>query len=380
MERVILLTDYYQRKNNSQIIFDKKVKSLKKCSRPWETLIINQYGESYICLSPAWLPKSIGSILDTNDIYELLNSYEALSIRTEILNNRYSYCNSNICGVFFSELNKTDFESVPNTTDFELLNSSNFENSAKVIKIPSDIIFDFDYTCNFVCPSCRVDLINNNKGPIADINSLIVEKIKKLIIDNIKFPTEIRWAGGEPFISKAYAELWEYIIESKNTSIKNVIQTNGSYLKKKEELLLNFLPYISKLHISFDAGTADTYVKNRVNGNWQTLLENSEWVINLIKKNNFKTRVTADFVTQLNNYMEIPDYVSIAKKIGFDTIKIAKMWNWNTWPHEEFQKRNVSDKSHPHYKNFLDILKHPDILNDNTILKNYWTNDLNDKI
>ena len=77
--------------------------------------------------------------------------------------------------------------------------------------------------------------------------------------------------------------------------------------------------------------------------------------------------------------MEIPDYVSIAKKIGFDTIRIAKMWNWGTWSHEEFQKKNVSDKSHPHYKNFLDILKHPDILNDKTIFKNYWTNELNDK-
>jgi hypothetical protein len=107
MERVILFSDYHQRKNNNQILFDKKVKSSRRCNFPWETLVVNQFGESYICLSPAWLPKSIGSLLDFNNIYDLLNSHEALSIRTEILNNRYSYCNSNICGMFFNQLDKT---------------------------------------------------------------------------------------------------------------------------------------------------------------------------------------------------------------------------------------------------------------------------------
>lgn len=379
MERVISFMDYYQRKNNNQILFDKKVKTSRKCNIPWETLVVNQFGESYICLSPAWLPKSIGSLMDHDNIYDLLNSHEALSIRTEILNNRYSYCNSNICGMFFNRLDKTEFNSVNDSTEFNLLSPDFFIENAKVTKIPRNIVFDFDYTCNFVCPSCRVDLINNNKGPMADTNNLIVEQIKKLIIDNIKFSTEIRWAGGEPFISKAYIELWEYIVKSKNTAIKSVIQTNGSYLKKKEELLLNFLPYVTELRISFDAGTAQTYVKNRVNGNWQTLLENCAWVIDLVKKYNFKTQVSADFVTQLNNYKEILDYVLISKQLGFDIIRIGKMWNWDTWSQEEFQERNVSDKTHPCYKDFLDILRHPSILKDNTIIKNYWVNELNDK-
>lgn len=379
MERIILFVDHHQRKNNNQILFDKKVKTSRKCNSPWETLTVNQFGESYLCLSPAWLPKSIGSLLDHDNIFNLLNSHEALSIRTEILNNRYSYCNSNICGIFFNQLSKTEFDTSPDTTEFNLLDSNFFTEDAKVTKIPKNIIFDFDYTCNFVCPSCRSDLINNNKGPMADTNNLIVEKIKKLIIDNIRSPTEIRWAGGEPFISKAYTELWEYIAQSENKFIKNVVQTNGSYLKKKKDLLLNFLPYVTELRISFDAGTARTYEKNRVNGNWQTLLENSEWVIDLIKKNNFKTRVSADFVTQLNNYKEIPDYVNIAKKIGFNSIKIGKMWNWDTWAPEEFQERNVSDNNHPLYKDFLDVLRHPAILKDSTITKNYWITDLNDK-
>ena len=54
------------------------------------------------------------------------------------------------------------------------------------------------------------------------------------------------------------------------------------------------------------------------------------------------------------------------------------MWNWDTWPQEEFQERNVSDKSHSQYKEFLDILRQPKILEDDTVIKNYWINDLND--
>ena len=45
---------------------------------------------------------------------------------------------------------------------------------------------------------------------------------------------------------------------------------------------------------------------------------------------------------------------------------------------EEFQERNVSDKSHLQYNEFLDILRQPKILEDDTIIKNYWINDLND--
>ena len=143
-------------------------------------------------------------------------------------------------------------------------------------------------------------------------------------------------------------------------------------------MLIEFLPYVTELRISFDAGTAQTYEKNRVNGNWQTLLENCAWVIDLIKKHNFKTQVSADFVTQLNNYKEISDYVQISKQLGFDIIRIGKMWNWDTWSQEEFQERNVSDKSHLQYNEFLDILRQPKILEDDTIIKNYWINDLND--
>lgn len=370
-ERVIHIVDYHQRKNNNQTLFNKQLRDTPTCREPWNNLIINQGGISYICMSPAWLPKSIGSVLDYDNIFDLLNSYEAQSIRTEILNNRYSYCNSNICN-FFAKIDRSKFNSMPDK-EFALL--SDFPESAKAQFLPKEIVLDFDYTCNFVCPSCRTELINHNKGNEADINDQIVERVKN-IIDNVTQPTVFRWAGGEPFISRAYNNLWQYMIQVKNPLIQNVVQTNGSYLQKKSDLLLEFLPYMSKLVISFDAGSAETYSKTRVNGNWETLLDNARWVKQAITETHAKTELISSYVVQLSNYQEIPNYIKICKDIGFDVIRLGKMWSWGTWSDEEFARLNVSDSKHPNYEEFLNIIRTPEILNDAQIRKGYWINDL----
>jgi hypothetical protein len=131
MERYINIVDYHQRKNNNQIIFDKQIKKLPRCQNPWKSLVINQFGAAYICSSPAWLPKSIGSLLDYDDFFSLLNSYEAREIRSEILLNRYGYCNHNICGHFnvqeaFDFFGEDPIIDTSSTKTFEFLKGSSY--------------------------------------------------------------------------------------------------------------------------------------------------------------------------------------------------------------------------------------------------------------
>jgi sulfatase maturation enzyme AslB (radical SAM superfamily) len=352
MERIIHIGDHHQRKNNNHCLGNKNVISDYHCYIPWNTLLINKYGLSYICLSPAWLPKSIGSINDYDTFNDFFNNHEARSIRQEILNNSYHYCNSNICGDYFPKPN------VKHSAPVEHTLAEEFSQKTIVNYMPRNIIFDFDYTCNFECPSCRTHLINENNGPDAIENFKIVEKIKTLIIDNITTEqVNIRWAGGEPFISKAYQELWKYISNSGKLNIRNTIQTNGSYIHKRTELLNNFLPYIDSIRISFDAGTPATYSQLRKNGNWDTLLSNSRLLKELVIKSGSTTKLVSDYVVQDCNYKEMTKYAEIVDSIGFDEIRIGKMWNWDTWPLDEFNKRNVSDSAHPDYKKFLEELK-----------------------
>ena len=357
MERYINIVDYHQRKNNQLEIFDRHVKDTPTCRYPWTHLVINQFGTTYICQSPAWLAKGVGSLLDHNDFFDLLNSHEAQSIRSEISLGRYSYCNHKICSHLLHNKNLQLLPQQPE--DLILLTKDQFTADSIVTTLPIEICFDFDYTCNFKCPSCRTDMINHNQGPLWESNRLLVEKIKHVIIDRyIKTgdPVTFRWAGGEPFVSKAYLELWKYIIVTGNKKIRNIIQTNGSYLSKRTGILLKFLPYINVLRISFDAGTPTTYEKVRANGNWNTLIKNSKQVRAMINNNKFKTKLISDFVVQLDNYQEIPTYIEIAKSIGFDSIQLSTMWNWGTWEMDEFNQLNISDPTHPKHQDLIDIL------------------------
>jgi molybdenum cofactor biosynthesis enzyme MoaA len=364
MERYINIVDYHQRKNNNQILFDKQIKNLPRCQSPWNNLVINQFGATYICSSPAWLPKSIGSLLDYDDFFSLLNSYEAREIRSEILLNRYSYGNHNICGHFKRERDMNFFSEEPIivpplTKIFKFLKEEEFPVNSAVDILPTEICLDFDYTCNFKCPSCRTEMINHNQGPLVETNKLLVDKIKHIVIDRYikeQAPLTIRWAGGEPFISHAYLELWRYIVEKKAGNIKNIIQTNGSYLKKRSALLENFLPYINQLRISFDAGSSEIYSKVRVNGSWDELLDNCRYVKDVINKSNLKIILSSDFVVQLDNFQDIPQYIEIAKLIGFDKINLSNMWNWGTWDDNEFQRLNISNPTHPKHQKLIGII------------------------
>jgi molybdenum cofactor biosynthesis enzyme MoaA len=335
-----------------QTFFDKKY-SGPPCQVPWETLGINANGDVYICSSPSWIPKFVGNLLDCDDIYKILNSDIALTIRQEILNGRYTYCNNRLCN-FFGAIPPDQYVTNGPVVEPEQLDKSL---DLYVKQIPKNIILDFDYTCNFACPSCRSELINNNNHHVfAPINDRISQQIKHLIIDQIKDETvTIRWCGGEPFISRVYSDLMEYIFSNKQAKIKHIIQTNGSYLKKKSDLVTALLPTVKDLRVSFDAATADTYQKIRVNGQWDHLLENVRWLRQCIDQTAPECNLNADFVVQLDNYKEIPAFVDLCRELGIDNIGWQKMWNWGTWSQEEFLQKNIYRPDHPLYADLVQV-------------------------
>jgi sulfatase maturation enzyme AslB (radical SAM superfamily) len=188
------------------------------------------------------------------------------------------------------------------------------------------------------------------------INDQIVDRIKHLVIDKIESqPISIRWAGGEPFLSEPYLELFDYIIAQGKTNIQNIIQTNGSYLKSK--VVKRLLPYISELRISFDAATAETYAKTRINGNWDKLLDNVRYINQVKTELGVNTRITADFVVQLDNYKEIPMFVDLCKSLGIAHFNLQKMWNWGTWDNATFEQNNIYNPAHPLYEDLTHYFK-----------------------
>ena len=208
---VVMMRQYHQELTNpgdvalgnqqrqGQIFYDKQVTLATKCRVPWNTMGINMRGDVFICQSPSWIPKFVGNIVETTDVYHVLNSDIARSIRQEILTNRYYYCNNRICN-FFGRIDPNTYnqDTTVGTNAMPVIEDVNLY----VREIPKNLIFDFDYTCNYQCPSCRTEVINwNNDVTFAPINDRIAQRIKHQVIDRIKNqPVLIRWAGGEPFI------------------------------------------------------------------------------------------------------------------------------------------------------------------------------------
>jgi len=335
----------------NQTFYNKHYTGPNKCDKPWNTLGINSNGNIFICSSPSWIPLFIGNLLETENIFDVLNNDLAKKIRFEINSNRYYYCNSKICS-FFSNVDTYQYQkNISHINDDKPLQTTSDDPGLIVTKIPKELIFDFDYSCNFKCPSCRVEYQNyNNHHIIRPNNDKIVQKVKQLIIDKIKDESVIiRWCGGEPFLSEVYVNLFDYIIEKNNHNIRNIIQTNGSLLIAKQKLVEKFLPYVKELRISFDAGCEQTYKKTRVGGDWKNLLKNVEFVQKLIAEKNINTVVSADFVVQKNNYKDLPLFSELCKEYNLK-MNIQKMWNWGTWDTEVFNDMNVYSTHHPLYK------------------------------
>jgi hypothetical protein len=337
-------------KRQQQLFYNKSYSGPNRCMNPWKTLGINTNGNVFICSSPSWIPIFIGNLLEVDNIFEILNSQTAKKIRLEILQNRYYYCNSNICG-FFQHEDPSNYKTKFDINNSNPLNLPSETYDLDIDHIPNELIFDFDATCNFKCPSCRIEHQNyNNHHIIRPINNTISDKIKTLIIDEIKDqPVSIRWAGGEPFMSEVYLDLFNYIVAKNKKNITHIVQTNGSLLKSKDTLVKSFLPYISNLRISFDAGCKDTYKLTRVGGDWNNLLENVKFVKDLIEQNKFRTDLSADFVVQKNNYKDLPMFANLCRELGL-SMNIQKMWNWGTWETEIFHDMNVYDTKHHLYK------------------------------
>jgi len=77
--------------------------------------------------------------------------------------------------------------------------------------------------------------------------------------------------------------------------------------------------------------------------------------MNFLESNQFKFSVSATFVVQLDNYKEIPQFVELCSTFNIKDIQLQKMWNWGTWPQEEFDEKNIYNLQHPLYADLSKI-------------------------
>jgi MoaA/NifB/PqqE/SkfB family radical SAM enzyme len=312
------------------------------CVVPFKSLEIHK--NIYFLCCPSWLPNSIKS--DEYSLKELWNSEPVIDIRNSILDGSYKYCDKNLCPHLSKLINEGVASgpirpklSSPYTTPF-------IENNT-----PDDIVMNFDRTCNYKCPSCRVDLIVENSSGIKTINKTI-DEIDEVYSQHVK--TFYITGTGDPFVSVGYRNFLKNFNPKKYPNLTNIhLHTNASMWDKEMwESMPNVHKYIKTCEISIDAATKYTYEnKTRIGGNWDTLINNLKYINTIKTLNSIKT----SFVVQDSNYNEMGEFYKVIRNIfGIRaSIYFGRITNWGTFSEDEFLSKQIWNSNHPQYLDFI---------------------------
>lgn len=192
------------------------------------------------------------------------------------------------------------------------------EIGSKMYDVPSDVTLEITRECPLNC------LICSSNGGEKHPSELSLDKWIDIIDESIELgATSFLISGGEPFSSSYFKTLCEYISE-KDVSLS--IYTSGNYYDGHEfsSLQYNDLFFLTnldlvKLVISLEGSNEKTHdfltgVKGSFNNTMAT--------IRLAVKLGIDTEI--HFVPTLINYLELPDVVFLAKKIGVKRASILR--------------------------------------------------------
>jgi MoaA/NifB/PqqE/SkfB family radical SAM enzyme len=289
------------------------------CNFPDSVVSIDSQGECFLCMCDAWLPVSIGNIMEFETFEQVWQSPRAHALQEDIANKNFTYCTVDHCGI----------------------------RAMDQLQSPKWISINIDESCNLKCPSCRADMINFTKGPELDKKIKMSAHISQMLTNYDEHCIINMSGNGDPFASLVYRPL--ILNTEPNVKHSYRIMTNGLLLKK---LLpkTNILPSITEYNISVDAGNKSTYEKVRLGGQWETLIENLQWL-----KQNVDKKITLNFVLQNENWNNLHDFENLIKELDVWS-NISALEDWGTWQKEQFRKHNVLDKEHINYHNCMEML------------------------
>lgn len=309
------------------------------CSVPFSSLEIHN-NVCFVCC-PSWLPNKIE--LKDYTLKNIYNSEPIIDIRNSILDGSFKYCDKQLCPYLSKLVNYGEVSGPINL-------KNDIKTYSPIIKnnTPDYLVMNFDRTCNYKCPSCRIDLIVENSDGIERIQKTI-EDIDTYFSKNVK--TIYITGSGDPFVSVGFRNYLRNFKPEKYPNLSTIhLHTNASMWNKQ---MWNSMPnvhkYVHTCEISIDAATKETYEnKTRLGGNWENLINNLKFISTL------PISVKASFVVQDTNYMEMELFYDLMYSIFKNKVNVffGKITNWGTFTDGEFKLKQVWDTEHPEHELF----------------------------
>jgi acetyltransferase-like isoleucine patch superfamily enzyme/MoaA/NifB/PqqE/SkfB family radical SAM enzyme len=338
----------------------------KVCPVPFLELDVLE-GSSHLCCA-SWLPTSIGNLFEQSweDVW---NSPSAQDVRSSVLEGQFRHCNKITCPVIQNnELIPIDDSRLRQPTltldgSFEFL-------GVKDLALPTDagwlapvpargpavLNLSYDKTCNLSCPSCRTEKIVADSEERSRIGHMQDRAVKPML-------SQARMAmitgSGDPFASKNFRQLLEWIGPHTTPSLQVKLMTNGVLLDQREWARLPDLQErIAEIKVSIDGASAVTHERLRRGSSWSRLQDNLRFMGTLRQRHPDLSLALA-FVVQEENFLEMGEAVDLALAVGASSIHFARVTNWGTFSIDAYQGKAVFLSSHPRHAQFLEAMSDP---------------------
>jgi MoaA/NifB/PqqE/SkfB family radical SAM enzyme len=320
------------------------------CPLPFESFELRPNGDVHTCC-PAWLPVPIGNF-HRQSPDEIWNSAAAQAIRSSILDGTYRYCSRLHCTAIVNHR-------LPRRAELKDPYHRQIvaQKTVRLERRPVRVLMSQDQSCNLSCPSCRTKLILAKKDEQDRLNELFEAVIFPLLRD----ARQVKITGsGDPFASGHYRYVLKRLSRREIPQLRVQLQTNGLLLDRRAWQELGLDGLVESIWVSIDAARSDTYAIVRRGGAFAKLLQNFEFLGELRGQDRIR-RLRLDFVVQARNFREMPDAVNIARAFGFDNIHFQMIRNWGTFTVAEFDRHFIGSPDHPDYREFLEVLRHPNL-------------------
>lgn len=330
------------------------------CTNPFERLESASRDRLMFCC-PAWLPVPAGN-LDSDSAEAVWNSSTAQDIRRSIHEGDYKYCSRMHCPMFTDGM-MPKVANIRNPQTREAIVEKKTIMPMKVRRVH----LAHDRSCNLSCPSCRTKLLIAGKEENKRMDDLTEKALMPILLSSASVGIT---GSGDPFSSKHYRTIIRRLTQIKDGP-KIGLQTNGLLMARSwDELGLE--GRVTTVLLSIDAATSATYATIRRGGEFEDLLENLAF-LSALRKRNGVDYVRLDFVTQAQNFREMPAAADLMRHFEFDHIKFQMLRSWNTWSTEDFVKQHVGHPGHPEYGALREVLQDPRLRGDDVQFSGFYS-------
>lgn len=332
---------------------------VKVCELAYTRLEINgMTGEASFCCPSFTFPYTLGNFHNCS-FDEIWNGKKAQALRQTMIDGNYKYCRRDLCAYNGDDI-YTDYKKFTTIAD-----------SPEIVELaPSSV-------CNVRCIFCRD---GNGVYPIEKDKNFFKKMLPKYLetIKNAKF-LNLNQCGEA--LADAHCKILLQEALKINPKLKIGLLTNGKLCNKKTLDKYGISDNLYWVSVSVHATSKATYEKIVRGSNFDTVKKNVEYLAK--QKNAGKIeRVTINFVVNVHNYKEMPDFANWAKELGID----CEIWETRQYEGEDedslplalreenFKKIAVFLPTHPEYKELVKVLQNPILKEDFCFVNNYLTN------